>query len=171
MCAFMALLWFDALSGYEYAMRVDEDVCVERLPVDLVAHLSRADWDYAYGVELAEAHAETLDTFLPWLRGHMAGGAPKIPPLPTQRIYFTNFFVSRVGWWARAEVRSFLQAVNLTGGIYAHRWGDAPIQTAALRLFGDRERVVGLDMDYWHLSTSNVSNGPHLQNVPPDHQP
>ena len=31
MCLFMSLLWFEALAGSDYAMRVDEDVCIERI--------------------------------------------------------------------------------------------------------------------------------------------
>eukprot|EP00966_Prymnesium_polylepis_P145998 3372354-Prymnesium_polylepis.1 len=31
-CHFMSMLWFRALGEYEYAIRVDEDVCLTRLP-------------------------------------------------------------------------------------------------------------------------------------------
>eukprot|EP00966_Prymnesium_polylepis_P025815 595203-Prymnesium_polylepis.1 len=57
---------------------------------------------------------------------------PTLPPLPTSRIFFTNFFVSRVAWWDEPAVRQLLDAVNVSGGIYRHRWGDAPLQTAAV---------------------------------------
>eukprot|EP00966_Prymnesium_polylepis_P329096 7384843-Prymnesium_polylepis.1 len=130
----MSMLWFRALGAYEYAMRVDEDVCIERLPPAALWRALAAD--YAFGLETHEAHEETLQTFGPWVRDYMAAVRlqPTLPPLPTSRIYFTNFFVSRVAWWDEPAVRSFLYAANASGSIYRHRWGDAPLQTAAVRL-------------------------------------
>ncbi|KAL1502991.1 hypothetical protein AB1Y20_011061 [Prymnesium parvum] len=155
MCQWMSMLWFRALRQYEYAIRVDEDVCITHLPAS--ALLAALGANYAYGLVTSEAHQPTLATFLPWLRGYMArtGKQPTLPPLPTAEIYFTNFFISRVRWWEQPEVRAFLAAVNASGGVYRHRWGDAPIQTAALRLHAAASSVVGLAVDYVHLSTHN----------------
>jgi hypothetical protein len=52
-------------------------------------------------------------------------------------------------------VLHFLNAVNASGGTYRHRWGDAPIQTAALRLHGKSDLVLQLDVDYLLMSTRN----------------
>eukprot|EP00966_Prymnesium_polylepis_P051674 1196317-Prymnesium_polylepis.1 len=92
----MSMLWFRALGDYEYAMRVDEDVCLTRLPAQaLFAALSA---DYAYGLETVESHRETVDTFTPWMSDYMSatGLTPTIPPLPTDKIFFTNLFVARI---------------------------------------------------------------------------
>ena len=154
-CHFMALVWYRALRHFEYAMRVDEDVCLTRFPIsDLFTALSV---DYAYGLEAHELHEETVETFNPWVREHMetAGLRPTLPPLPTDRIFATHFFVSRVGWWTSPEVDRFLQAVNETGDIYRHRWGDAPIQSAALRLHARPQSVRHLKVDYLRMSTLN----------------
>eukprot|EP00966_Prymnesium_polylepis_P084540 1957280-Prymnesium_polylepis.1 len=80
---------------------------------------------------------------------------PTVPPLPTDRIFFTNFFVSRIAWWDQPKVTSFLSDVNASGGIYRHRWGDAPIQSAALRLHANKSALIQLDMEYLHMSTRN----------------
>eukprot|EP00966_Prymnesium_polylepis_P321752 7378050-Prymnesium_polylepis.1 len=80
---------------------------------------------------------------------------PTLPPLPTSRIFFTNFFISRVAWWDEPAVHRFLDAVNASGGIYDHRWGDAPLQTAAVRLHAAPASVLHIDMDYVHMSTRN----------------
>jgi hypothetical protein len=111
----------------------------------------------AFGLETTEMHRETVETFNPWIRAYMddTGLEPAIPPLPTESIYFTNFFLTRVEWWGKPEVQAFMDAVNASGGIYWHRWGDAPIQTAALRLLGVPRSVRHLDVDYVHLSTQN----------------
>eukprot|EP00966_Prymnesium_polylepis_P062771 1456863-Prymnesium_polylepis.2 len=127
-----------------------------RLPAhELVAALLA---DYAYGVETIESHQETLETFLPWLAEYMASKElhPRIPPLPSARMFFTNLFVARVAWWFQTNVTRFLNDVNHSGGIYRNRWGDAPVQSAALRLYGSSESTVPLDVDYLHLSTRNM---------------
>jgi hypothetical protein len=156
----MSMIWFRALQKYQYAMRVDEDVCIMRLTPDMLATALASD--YSFGLETHESHLETLETFGPWMRTFMAsaGSKPNIPPLPTERMFFTNFFVSRVSWWEAEEVRHFLDAVNATGNTYRHRWGDAPIQTAALRLHGVPERLSHINVSYVHISTMNrIING------------
>jgi len=154
MCHFMSMLWFRALGAYEYAMRVDEDVCIERLSA---AALYRAlAVDYAFGLETHEAHEETLQTFGPWVRGYMAEARlqPTLPPLPTSRIFFTNFFVSRIAWWDAPAVQQFLDAANASGGIYRHRWGDAPLQTAAVRLHASPASVL---TSTWTMCTCQLA--------------
>ena len=152
----MSFVWFRALRAYAYAMRLDEDCCLLRLPAaSLFAALSA---DYAFGLETTESHRETVETFSPFVRAFLHRGrlVPTIPPLPTDRMYFTNFFVTNVSWWEQPRVRRFLDDVNASGGVYTHRWGDAPIQTAALRLYAERASVRHLAVDYVHWSTQNL---------------
>eukprot|EP00966_Prymnesium_polylepis_P249526 5768909-Prymnesium_polylepis.1 len=116
----------------------------------------------AFGLETFESHLETVESFSPWVHDYLmaTGLKPNIPPLPTNKMYFTNFVVAKMSFWDRREVRDFLDAVNASGGIYTHRWGDAPIQTAALRLHAAPTAVVHLDVDYLHMSTRNrIVNG------------
>jgi len=91
-----------------------------------------------------------------------AGGAHCA--LNIENMFFSNFFMTRVDWWRRAEVQGFLRAVDMSGGIYRSRWGDAPIHTAALQLFAEHEEVVYLHVDYSHGSTGNeVRNGQEVE--------
>eukprot|EP00966_Prymnesium_polylepis_P174746 4044084-Prymnesium_polylepis.1 len=83
------------------------------------------------------------------------GIVPSNPPLPKEHIYFTNFFLTNIKWWNTTNVSRFLADVDATGGIYRHRWGDAPIQTAALGLHATPREIRQLDVDYVHLSTRN----------------
>ena len=46
--------------------------------------------------------------------------------------------------------------MKASGNIYVHRWGDAPIQTTALRLFAPAPVLVAhIPVDYLHVSTMN----------------
>merc|ERR1712061_365522 len=49
----------------------------------------------------------------------------------------------------------FLSAVDRSGGIYRHRWGDAPIQTTALNIFCEPSGVVRIPMAYFHGSLNH----------------
>ena len=89
---------------------------------------------------------------------------PRSVPLDAFTIFFTNFFVTRVDWWAKPEVRAFLSAVDETGQIYESRWGDAPIQTAALKIFCEPEALIHMPIDYLHVSTFNMIQGGKLNN-------
>eukprot|EP00966_Prymnesium_polylepis_P190900 4424402-Prymnesium_polylepis.1 len=61
----MSMLWFRGLEEYEYAMRVDEDVCLIRFPPHALSAALASD--YAFGLETIESHGETIATFNPWL--------------------------------------------------------------------------------------------------------
>jgi|EP00966_Prymnesium_polylepis_P318688 hypothetical protein len=102
-----------------------------------------------------ERHDETLRTFPDWVNDYAAAAELPALPDPGMHIYFTNFFVSRVQWWFRAEVQQYLRAVDASSGIYTHRWGDAPVQTVALELFASESTVSRLPTDYLHVSTMN----------------
>eukprot|EP00966_Prymnesium_polylepis_P327672 7383524-Prymnesium_polylepis.2 len=106
----MSMIWFRALRDYQYAMRVDTDVCLTQLPP--TALFTALTVDYAFGLETDERHRETVETFGTWMRGFMAktGLQPTVPPVRADRIYFTNFFVSRVAWWTTPGVDRFLSA-------------------------------------------------------------
>jgi hypothetical protein len=165
MCRFFALQWMHALSLYDYAMRVDDDVIIQQfLMANPFIHLMSTGAVYGYGLNTEEKHAETVLTMDPWLRAYVAERRIRpTQPLDVTRIYFTNFFVTRVDWWHQPAVQQFLFDVDSSMHIYNHRWGDAPLQTTALHLFGEADQIVQVYMDYSHASTNNrIENGQEI---------
>eukprot|EP00966_Prymnesium_polylepis_P100028 2316048-Prymnesium_polylepis.1 len=124
----MSMRWFRVLREYEYAMHLDEDLCLERLPS--CSFFSALSADYAYALEEIEPNQQVAETFDAWVREHesVSGLEQSIHPL-----YSTRIFITRVSWWNQPQVRRFLADVNTTDGIYSHRWYAAIIQTAAVR--------------------------------------
>ena len=108
-------------------------------------------------MEKVKEHLKTVNTVNQWLQDYMAltWQQPTIQPLPTTRIYFSNSFVTRIKWWEQPAVRFFLEAVNSSGNIDRHRWGDAPIQTAELRLLASPTGVAHINVSSVHMSTRN----------------
>lgn len=158
MCSFMALEWHRLLSQYEYAMRVDEDVCLQQVATDPFVDMRARGLVYGYGRQTLERHEPTLRSMPGWVGEYAKAHALPTPADPyalVQNMYFSNYFVSRVDWWSEPAVQRFLSAVQESGNIFAQRWGDAPIQTVALRLLAPPEAVGRLPTEYLHVSTMN----------------
>lgn len=149
MCRFFALQWMHILRGYEAVMRIDEDVLVHSMESSPFGAMTKApDLVYAYALETGESHEETVNTLRVWMPRHYPDAK-----IDVSRMFFTNVFLTRVDWWLRDDVQDFLRKVDASGNIYLHRWGDAPIQTIALKLFQAKTQL--FRVDYSHGSTSN----------------
>merc|ERR1719162_2250398 len=66
MCHFMSIGWFLALERYVYAMRVDDDVCIQTFETDPFEFMRSKDLVYSYGLQTEESHVETVETMKPW---------------------------------------------------------------------------------------------------------
>ncbi|CAE8615866.1 unnamed protein product [Polarella glacialis] len=153
MCRFFARQWMHALRKYDYAMRVDQDVCIETIG-DVYSTMQSNNAVFGYVLFTVEEHQRTVLTLQAWLEYYMfsRGIRPRKEPVDAEQVYFTNLFVTNVSWWFQDEVQRFLDAIDRSGGIYAHGWGDAPIQTAALHMFAKPETLLHVQMDYSHGS-------------------
>jgi hypothetical protein len=67
-------------------------------------------------------------------------------------IIFTNFAIANVSLFRdHSLMRAWLHKVDRNGGIYRHRWGDAPVHTLALTQFIERDQIVRLRyFGYFH---------------------
>lgn len=70
----------------------------------------------------------------------------------SEDIIFTNFALTNVSLWKENKlIQSFLNSIDLDGGIYRYRWGDAPIHTLTLAQFVDPSKIARLRyFGYWH---------------------
>lgn len=152
-------IWsFMAEAGYEWVMRLDEDSFIHsHIPYDLVEFMEGRGLQYAYRVDTHEDKHYAVG-FQQIVRSHLAMffrdpypsallshcTPPSLEGLSQDWNHFTfynNFFLTNVSLWHRPNVRRFLEHVDRMGGIYTHRWGDAPIQTAAVQMFVPGEQV------------------------------
>jgi len=162
MCRFFSWQMFrvavEAL-GLDYVMRVDDDVwMLRRVAYDPFELMWRARAAYAYGCRHREEHDVTRDTLPGWLRDQVGGYFAENGNADSviEDMYFNNLFAANVAWWfASRDVRWFMKLVGDHGGVYRYRWGDAPLQTAAVRYAGGT--VVRFpDLVYVHFSTDNL---------------
>ena len=62
-------------------------------------------------------------------------------PVPS---FYTNFEVAYLPFFRTQQHRSFLKAVDEHGGIYLHRWGDAPLRFLAVLMLLPPSQVIWL---------------------------
>jgi alpha 1,2-mannosyltransferase len=67
-------------------------------------------------------------------------------------IFYNNLELSNASMWRNEpRIAAWLRQVDESGGIYQHRWGDAPIHTLAVTQFIERDQVIRLrDFGYFH---------------------
>ena len=61
--------------------------------------------------------------------------------IPEGLMYYTNFELGKVSFFLGNEYQSFYKKIDETGGIYIHRWGDAPIKYLGVNMFMDKDKV------------------------------
>jgi hypothetical protein len=74
--------------------------------------------------------------------------------------YYNNFEISRRSIWTSQEYNSYIRYIDHEGGIYFHRWGDAPIKSLAVALFVPEQRTYCFrDTIKYHHSVYGLPQG------------
>jgi alpha 1,2-mannosyltransferase len=55
--------------------------------------------------------------------------------------YYDNFYITKISFWKRPEVQSFLHYLDRVGGGYKYRWGDHLQQSAAIQIFMPKDKL------------------------------
>ncbi|KYG81032.1 glycolipid 2-alpha-mannosyltransferase [Roseivirga ehrenbergii] len=55
--------------------------------------------------------------------------------------YFNNFFISKLSFWKSEPVQHFLHHFDQMGASHIYRWNDLVMQSAAVQIFMEKERV------------------------------
>ncbi len=76
--------------------------------------------------------------------GGVAGVFSQVP------MFYTNFEVVKVSVLQSAEYQRFFRFLDRLGGMYLHRWGDAPIRWLGLATFVPREQVHQMSVSCHH---------------------
>ena len=157
MCRFYAIGIYDYLRDYDYMMRLDEDSFIEsQIKYDVFRQMEEMELDYGYIHAEDDSHKDTLATFPRFSRTYALSRGlldENEAEILNALHYYTNFMVTRVGFWRRPDVVDFLSAIDVSNGIYQYRWGDHIIQAHAVKLFSAPERIRQLTgFRYTHYS-------------------
>jgi alpha 1,2-mannosyltransferase len=159
--------------GYTYIMRLDDDAYIYS-PITYNLFASMAERGFEYGFRLTswesgepaqrgEFHSFVREYALKHRIQPQWGLAQSCPDGKMDRftldrcgsVYtiYNNFFISKVSFWRRPDVRAFLQHIDASKTIYYNRWGDANWHSVALQLFLPRKRLHMFD-DFTYEHTS-----------------
>jgi Glycolipid 2-alpha-mannosyltransferase len=170
MCRFFAVEMYEYLKHhFDYYWRIDTDCFLTRLDYDIFQWTIDKNVEYGYfsGPKLgSESHKLTAEAIPTWVAQYMKNCSIKEKsllgePLQTPLVMYNNMHIAKVSFFSRPDVMHFLRSVEQSGYILSHRWGDATIQTYALRLFQDEVKIqLAPNMEYIHGSHRvRVANG------------
>ena len=181
MCAFFAFHYahHPALKRYDYVWRFDSDAFLLRdVREDLFEAMERGNWTYGWrglicepdcvvvGLENTVKGHLGVSTLCGRLEDKFTSGSCKSDATLghytgtkgwSGTMYYNNFEVVHLPWLRSREYSSLAASVDAAGGIWMHRWGDAPIRTLAVQLLLPRESVHQFtEVAYEHQGEFNV---------------
>jgi hypothetical protein len=157
MCRFYALQIYELLSEFDYFLRLDDDSYIEsQIRYDMFEFMIKGGFEYGYIHKEMDYHQDTIETLPQFTRNYIQKNNIKIncdlEDIDTHYFY-SNFMITKIDFWLRTEVQNFLKAIDNSLGIYQYRWGDHIIQTHAIKMFSQRERIYHFkDFHYFHRS-------------------
>mmetsp|Transcript_66619 Transcript_66619/g.124331 ORF Transcript_66619/g.124331 Transcript_66619/m.124331 type:complete len:696 (-) Transcript_66619:55-2142(-) len=167
MCRFYIVQLYAVMAqlGFDAFLRVDDDVfMLMRADYDPFRRLFEQGLVYMFGTLQEEKHDWTPLSLPPWLTSYCESfqwSQPKncssLAASVISDMFFSNLFISRLSFWMQPDVVRFLHDVDHSNNIYVQRWGDAPIQAAAVRLFAAPELAQRFpQLIYVHNSGQNL---------------
>ena len=70
--------------------------------------------------------------------------------------FYNNFEISRLDVWTSESYADYIDYIDRLGGIYYHRWADAPIKSLALAMLIERKKAHRFhDIGYNHGTYSS----------------
>ena len=89
------------------------------------------------------------------------------------RLFYNNFEISKVSLWLSPSYTAYVDYLDRLGGIYYHRWGDAPIKGLAVSMFLPKTQTHFFkDVGYRHgsfVNNASVPSAPSQYLNKPDH--
>ena len=165
MCRFNAKLVYEQpiMQGLEYYWRLDDDSFILRpVKFDPFVFMKRRGLVYGY----QWIHFDNSDCVQGlWEATERYIRDNNIKPeffdkWPKPRIFYNNFEISRLDVWTSPYYKKYIDYLDRLGGMFYHRWGDAPIRGLSLSLFVPFNKTyLFKEIGYQHNSfKNNVEN-------------
>ena len=158
MCRFHAKSVYEQaiLTGLEYAWRLDDDSLLPAvINYDLFVFMRLHR--FQYGTILSDSYDCTTGLWKAvrnyTKQKHLQSAY--FDKWTEPMIFFNNFEISALSLWTSEWYQDYVNFIDMLGGIYYHRWGDAPIKSIAVTLFVPEEAThLFADVTYQHGSFS-----------------
>ncbi len=166
MCRFFAVgvYTLPIMRGLEWYWRLDTDSFIlSEVPYDLFVYMKENEFSCGYINRLDEVFevpdvvqglwgaTEQFSALSQIGQRKMSRFKKKNPKGWDYGIYYTNFEIASLNLWKVGLIGEYIEYIDQNGGIYSHRWGDAPIHTLAVEIFlEENKKVILEDVHYLH---------------------
>ncbi|KAF5391283.1 hypothetical protein D9757_001876 [Collybiopsis confluens] len=181
MCRFNSGFFFrhELLQPYRYYWRVEPDVrffC--DLDYDPFLYMQKHDKVYSFTISLFEWEPtipslwrtvkEFITEYPHYVENHNAMDFLSNDGGRTYNLchFWSNFEIADMDFWRSEAYIAFFEYLELKGGFYYERWGDAPVHSIAAALFARRDQIHFFrDIGYRHDPFQHCPSGEqHTQN-------
>lgn len=143
MCRFFAIEMLHYLKDYDFYWRIDTDIFITRMPYNIFQWVEQNNLEHAYAHTYVEYERHTVATMMDWVHEYTVNCSTSVRMTDADQFgnlsiplhFQTAMTIGSISFFLRPDVYHFLDAVNQSGFILSHRWGDSPIQAYAIRLF------------------------------------
>ena len=156
MCRFHAKNVYEQaiLAGLDYVWRLDDDSLLPAIiNYDLFVFMQLHHFQYGY-VKIHFDSYECTKGLWEVVRNYVKVKHLKSPYFDRwtePKIFYNNFEISALSLWTSKWYQDYINFIDLLGGIYYYRWGDAPIKSIAVTLFLPEEAThLFTDVTYQH---------------------
>ncbi len=161
MCRFNSKLLYQhpIIEGLEYLWRLDdESLITQPVSYDVFSFMKSNNILYGYIWIHRDSKDCVIDLWNSTARYIKKNNLPanNFQNWPSPMLYYNNFEISSLKLWGSKEYQSYIEYIDRLGGIYYHRWGDAPIKGIAVSLFVPHNQTHKFsDIGYKHNTFKN----------------
>jgi len=137
---------------YDYIMRLDDDsYLLETITDDLFEYIDRNHLDYVYRAMSWDIPLSGPEFLLPrYLEIYQNTCRTLCLPFHSHMSIYNNFFLTRVAFWHKKSIETFLGELLSNDTILIYSLGDGNIHAVALTIASDTEHTAPLDFAYAH---------------------
>lgn len=131
MCKFQMFYLWEYVKEFDYVMRIDEDVFIEKFDASTLTTMNKKDVDFYFSKLSYESHVPTNKT-LPYFIKNFYN-------LKNLKFYdhlfpYTNFYISKTNIWQTPKINELLKKIAESNEQIEYRWGDLPVLGSVLKL-------------------------------------
>jgi hypothetical protein len=166
MCRFFSGLIFQhsALKDYDWYWRLDTDsFLLDKVNYDVFQFMQEHNYMYGY-IQILKDEPDAVKGLWDITKKYIEDNnieptfLHKFTPNGSwdRSYYYTNFEISNLNFWRSDEFMNYFNYLDMSGGIYKHRWGDHVIHLLAIAMFMPEDKVYRFsDISYQHKEFIN----------------
>ena len=148
MCKFQMYYLWDYVSDYDYVIRIDEDIFIEKFDNEIIEKMKNKNIDFCFSKLSYESHIPTNNTLPNFIK--------EIYNLKNTKFYnhmfpYTNFYITKTNIWQQSSIKNKLNKIATFPDQEEFRWGDLPVLGSFINIENFKSKRMG-GLMYYHSS-------------------